>query len=334
MGGKDNVFNVNDFAAHGDDDDDGKADLGNDGLAVEEEEEPEDEAEDKGKAKKTPAKKVVKKVVAEEEEEEEPEEEEEEEPEEEEEEDAPPKKTAAEIKLEKKLSRTSRAREGLENQVKELRSQLETQQQAHSDASRQKFDKLIEELDGLYEKVEEFRAEGKAGDAAKAQKRIDEIRDGMNRSQAAMLATRSAMEQTEVRAYNTMVRELEALDPRLDPEHDDFDQEMLDNIGELVEGYEAKGIPLTDALRKACKMLLREDVFAKGRSLKRDKPVEKVQPRKTDIEKNLKTAKKMPPDNPNARREKADAEIDMATISEKDFDALPESTLRRHLGHE
>lgn len=157
----------------------------------------------------------------------------------------------------------------------------------------------------------------------------------MNRSQAAMLAARETMQQVELRAYNTMVRELEALDPRFDPDHDDFDEELLDDVSELVESYEAKGMLATDALRKACKIMLREDVFSKRPSLKRaPKPAQKAAARKTDVERNLRTAKRQPPEEPGARSERAAELPDMATISEADFDALPESTLRRILDGE
>lgn len=330
-------FDVDDFTSHADADDaleDGKEDLGSE-LTADEDGEEGDKAK-KAPAKKAPAKKSAEKPADEESEEEDGDEEEDEEGEEEDEEEEPEKDTERE-KLAKKLARVGRARSKLETQVNELRNQLDAQNRERSDTAKQKLDQLTKELDDLYEKVEEFRAEGKTGEAAKAQRRIDELRDNMTRSQAAALALTEAIRQTEVRAYNNMVQELEVLEPRLDPDHDDFDQDLLDSVGELTEGYEAKGMPLTDALRKACKLLLREDVFAKARSLARkvpdrEKEVEKPKKRMADVQKNLNAAKKQPPDNPNRRGERETQDIDMATISEKDFDALPEATLRRLLG--
>lgn len=320
-----------DFVDHDEADDiidgDGE-DLGND--LVEDEEEEESAKKPAKKAAKKPEKKVEK-------DEEEEEEEEDEEEEEEEDEEEAPEEDPERAKLAKKLARVGRAREQMEKQLNQLRSQLAEQNRDKSEAAKQKVEKLAAELEDLYDKVEEYRAEGKTSEAAKAQRRIDEIRDGMTRNQAAAIALNEAISQTETRAYNQMVRELETLDPRFDPDHDDFDQDLLDSIGELVEGYEGKGMALTDALRKACKLVLREDPFLKGRPLSREEkkrePDKKVE-RKTDVKKNVAAAKKQPPDTPNARREKPDADVDMATISEKDFDALPEATLRRILGSE
>ena len=102
-----------------------------------------------------------------------------------------------------------------------------------------------------------------------------------------------------------------------------------------------KGFSATDALRKACKTVLREDVFAPKRALSREDKskdkgkqpdAKKAETRKTDVAKNIDAAKKTPPDAPDVRKEKATELPDMETISEADFDALPESTLRRLLG--
>lgn len=328
-----NEFNVKDFPSHDDVEDQIESegeDLGN---------ELSDDEDSDDKPEKKPAKKPAKKAAAPKEEEDEEgegedgEEEEEEEGEEEEEEE---KGDPTLKRLEKKLARTSRARENLEAQVRELQSKLQQQEQSQSDASKARYDKLVTELEGLYESVEELRAEGKTAEAAKAQRRIDEIRDSMTRSQAAALATRDAMAQAEVRAFNTMVQELETIDERFDPESDEFDEELQDSLNELIEGYEAKGMLLTDALRKATKLLLREDVFARAKSLKREKPKvpeRKAEPRKTDVPRNMKMAKKTPPEAPDATRERSYNDIDVEKMSDEDFAKLPKAVQDRLLGN-
>ena len=198
------------------------------------------------------------------------------------------------------------------------------------------------ELDDLYDKVEELRAEGKTAEAAKAQRKIDTIRDNMTRAQAGAYAAQQAVKQTETNAYNAMVRELEYIEPRLDPESDEFDEELLTDISELVSGYESKGDILTDALRKACRLVLREDPFRKSRSLARAAKnaaaekggaPKKAAKRATDVDKNLSAAKKQPPEEPGNRAEKPTEDPDMNRISEADFDALPKATLDRLLGN-
>lgn len=336
MSKKDTAANVdiNDPAALADHEGDPTdEDLGNDGTVDEEEEEADEPAARK------PAKKAAKKAVAKPAEGEEEESDEEEEPDEVDEEEEEEEETVEDperAKLAKKLSRVNRARTALETQVDQLRRQLEQHTADKSEASKVRMEKLQEELDTLYDQVEEHRAKGEAKEAAKAQRRIDDIRDNMTRSQAAYTATREALRQTETRAYNTMVKELEALDPRFDQDHDDYDEDLLNDVDELVNAYEAKGVPLTEALRKAVKVTLREDIFAKGRSLAREaKKVDGKVPagkKKTDVDKNLKTAKRQPAEEPGARRERSSDLPDMESISDEDFDKLPEATKRRLLG--
>ena len=245
-------------------------------------------------------------------------------------------------KLAQKLARAGRARERLENELREARAKLQAHESKMSDKARETAEKLNEKLDDLYEKVEDHRARGEVKEAARVQREIDKINSEATRQQAAHLALTESIRQTETRAFNTMVAQLEAYDPRFDKDHEDFDEEITRDVGELTEAYEAKGLTATEALRKACKTVLREDVFAPKRGIAREeKPKDKGAPaakkpeaRSTDVKRNIDTAKKTPPDAPDVRKEKASELPDMETISEADFDALPESTLRRLLGNE
>ena len=294
--------------------------------------------DDAKKPVKKATKKVTKKVDKEEGgeedggEEEDGEEEEEEGGEEEEEEEQEDPRLK---QLSKKLTRTGRARERLQIEVDALRKQLDEKTNAVSDAGKKRLEQLNEELDGLYTKAEEHRAKGETAEAAKAQRRIDQIRDGMTRAQSAAYATKEALDATDLRAYNMMVQELEALDPRLDEEHEDYDEDLVEEIGELTDAYQAKGLTLSEALRKAAKMALKEDHFSKAKSLKRDpkKPDAKLPPKKTDIVKNLKDAKKQPPEDPGALRDKSSQLPDVANMTDEEFAKLPQATQDRLLGN-
>ena len=313
-------------ADHEDDTDITAEDLGNDGAR-----DPELEEEEGEQIEKAPAKKAAGKKEESEEEEEESEEEEEE-SEEEEEDKAAGDKNA---QLAKKLARTARARAKLEDEVRELRGRLSQQDQTRSEAAKEQLEKLETRLDTLYEEVEEHRSRGETKLAAQKQREIDKINSGMTRQQAAAIAAKQALEAGELRVYNTMVSELESTDPRFDKDHDDFDEDLVNDVQDLVEGFEAKGVALSEALRRACKIVLREDVFSKNYRANRPdlKKADTPKARKTDIKKNLEAARRTPPDEPGSNREKAAELPDMERISEKDFDALPESVLNRLLGN-
>jgi hypothetical protein len=306
-------------------------DDGSGGLETEEEEAEDDPEKVEKPDKKAPAKKAATKKTATDPDAEKEEEEDDEEEEEDEDEDRERSEVA---KLQRKLARTATARQRLEDQVRNLQQQARELEERQSDAGKQRLEKITQELDDLYQKVEDLRAEGKTGEAAKAQRRIDDIREGMSRAQTAAYATQQALAQTELRAYNALVKELGTIDPRFDPEGDEFDDSLNEEIGELVEAYEAKGMDMTTALRKAVKAVLREDPFGKAadqrRSLTREAS-KKAEPKKTDIKKNLATEKRQPPDEPGQSREKAQT-LDIEGMSEAEFDALPESKKREIRG--
>ncbi|MDI2601464.1 hypothetical protein, partial [Listeria monocytogenes] len=81
---------------------------------------------------------------------------------------------------------------------------------------------LETKLDKLYEDVEEARAKGETKEAARLQRELDKMKDGMTRAQAQAIATREAVRAADTRAFNSLVKELESLDPRFDPESDDY----------------------------------------------------------------------------------------------------------------
>lgn len=305
-------------ASHDDDAEITDKELGNDGAVDDEEVEETEEREEK----ETPAKEEE----SEEEEEEESEEEEEAEEEEEEEE------TDGEVaKLAKKLARAGKARERLEQKYREAQEKLQQYQQNQSAKSRAKTEEMLKELDELYDEVEEHRAAGRVKEASKAQRRIDELRSDMSRAQTVAAALYEAEKASETRLYNSMVAELETADPRFDKDSDEHDPELVEEVMELIEAFEARGHGASAALRKAVKAATREDPWSRATKKSIERKAEK---RKTNVKKNIAAAKKQPPDEPGATKEKASSLPDMETISEEDFDKLPESVLQRILNEE
>ena len=308
-------------------------DENNDGSQVtdtDEDDEEEDEGKDKGE-KKPPAKKqAAKKAPAKKEEEEDEEDDEEEDDEEDEEEDdeeddeeedkGKNKGAKSNPRLERMRTQRDRAREEL-NAAQRRLAELENKQ---TDAAKEKLDKITKRRDELYDLVEDARAKGETKAAAKYQRELDEINANMTRSQAQYAAVRDAAAAAAVREYNATVRELESLDPRFDTTSRKYDEDLVNEVDELTQAFEARGMSPADALRKATKVVLREDPFAPGKrraSLDREE-------RKTDKKTNAAAAKRQPVEEPGATREKANKQIDFSQMSEKDFDALPESKLR------
>lgn len=124
---------------------------------------------------------------------------------------------------------------------------------------------------------------------------------------------------------------LEATYTELNTQSDDFDQVKVDELESLRHAFVASGdYSPSQALLKAANY-----VFPNMPEMPADAPAPKAS-KKDAIKKAVKARKKQPPDI-NGVGEDADAagikdEIDAMALTEKDFDALPEATLRRLRG--
>ncbi len=152
---------------------------------------------------------------------------------------------------------------------------------------------------------------------------------------------RRALETQQTLAYNALVAELEAIDPRFDEESEEYDESLVERVDDLTQGFEARGMPPADALRKALRYILGKDPFKESRRLARDlrrraeeeeeARKKRLPPRKTDVKRNLDAKRKQPPDEPDARKEQP-SRIDPRRLSDEDFDKLPKSKLRELRG--
>jgi hypothetical protein len=211
-----------------------------------------------------------------------------------------------------------------ETRAAELEAQLLAQQQQNNQS--EAFKKFTNKVNELYEDVEKARAEGDATKAAKLQRELDELRDNANRSRAEWFATQTALKAQQEAAYNAVVDQVELLAPELNPNSDEFDEDMLAEIDSLTKAFEAQGQDSVRALKRALKATLGKDIFAKQADL-RDK---KVEPKKTDIAKNVAAIKKEPPDVKVAPEK--EQKLDASKLTDEEYAKLPASTRARLRG--
>lgn len=194
---------------------------------------------------------------------------------------------------------------------------------------------LNEELDTLYTQVEEARAEGKSTEAAKLQRQIDQKNGEILKIESAKIAARTSSQAQLDAQYDAMVDVLEATYGVLNRESEDFDPATVRDLEELSSAFEARGMTGPAALRKAAKMIFREDPFVPG-GLKKapeakepekpepKKPEKKPEPKKPDVKARLETDKKQPPDVADRGVNRGDdVRINAGEISDEDFEKLP-----------
>lgn len=219
-----------------------------------------------------------------------------------------------------------RARE-LENELAKLRGG-----ESEADAA-SPTDKLNSELDALYEKVEDARADGDTKAAAALQRQIDGKNREIARIEAAELAAKTTQASTVSARFDALLDVAETLVPELSVGADTYDEEAVREIQFQVEAYSRMGMPADKALVKAVKVLHGVDLGAK-RASKTEDAVEttKAPKKKVDVAKALDTQRRQPPDASARGVNRDSSRIRYSELSEEDFDKLPESVKSRERG--
>jgi len=126
--------------------------------------------------------------------------------------------------------------------------------------------------------------------------------------------------------------------PVFDSNSEVFDQDMTNEVVELRDAFIMKGYEAVDALSKAVKYVVKDHDLDKsaeeapslaGKAQKTDELAKK----RSQVSKKLRAAEAQPPELPgessSMRGEKG---IDVSNMTEEEFDALPEATLKRLRG--
>jgi len=221
--------------------------------------------------------------------------------------------------------------------VKGQRDQLQAQLEAAQDKLKQltdtatnskKAEDFEKQLNDLYIELETARAAGNVQESAKLARKLDAMKDDASKRQSAIIAQVETRRQLEARMYDNAVTQLELLVPAINPEHDDFDDELVADLDAATRGFEAQGMAPADALKRAAKRLFGKNVFDDPK-IRREKQPE---PKKTDIKKNAEAVKKTPPSAVKEERTEKTQEIKVSTLSRDEFAKLPEAAQRRLLG--
>jgi len=186
------------------------------------------------------------------------------------------------------------------------------------------FDKQLMDIDA---KQARANADGEFELAAKlAQEARILERQSIQQEMEARNAQTSSATVEQIRLDNA-VDALNAAHPELDPDSDTFDQSIVDEVLMLQRSFVSNGANPTKALYDAVR-------YARVG----DEPSAPVVPkRRTDVNRNIDTAKKQPPELAKAGDDsnssgKQESTPDVNQLTEEEFDALPEATLRRMRG--
>ena len=119
---------------------------------------------------------------------------------------------------------------------------------------------------------------------------------------------------------------------------DDFNEDMTNEVVELRDAFMMKGYEAVDALSKAVKYVVKDHDLDQvqesapslaGKAQKSDELAKK----RAQVSKKLKAADAQPPQLPGeSSSNHGEKALDLSTMTEEEFDALPEATLKRLRG--
>ena len=219
----------------------------------------------------------------------------------------------------------------LEKQLDELRAQKQEPGEAPEaydfDAKEVEYQNLV--LDGEAQKAAALRKEIRTAERAQLEYEFSsKIGESVSQSQQATALQQAASE-------------LEDNFPVFDRNSDQYNEGYTQEVIDLRDAFMMKGENPVAALTKAAKFVLREydlvdmteAAAAPSLSGGTAPRVDEVAKKRAEVSRKLKAAESQPPEMPGesstARGEKA---LDIASMTEDEFNALPEATLRRLRG--
>lgn len=182
------------------------------------------------------------------------------------------------------------------------------------------------------------------GEPDKAAKLRSEIRNAEREAMSHEL--RREVEQTvsrnnEETALQQAANLLETEYPVFDQNSADYNEDYTQEVIELRDAFMIQGLGAVDALSKASNFVIKahdiasesDDSSALAAKQAPKKSVDEVAKKRAEVAKKLDAAKKQPPELPgessSSHGEKA---LDISSLSEEEFNALPEATLKRLRG--
>ena len=154
---------------------------------------------------------------------------------------------------------------------------------------------------------------------------------------------RAEMNQTvsqdrQMNALQQAANAMEEAYPVFSRDSEDYSEDMTNEVVELRDAFILKGYEAVDALSKAVRYVVKDngldEVDQDAPSLAGTaKKTDELAKKRTQISKKLKAAESQPPELPGeSSSTHGEKTLDLSSMTEEEFDALPEATLKRLRG--
>jgi hypothetical protein len=218
----------------------------------------------------------------------------------------------------------------LQKQLEEMQSQQNVEA-----AAPEPYD-----YDAKETQYQEFVLEGETAKAAALRKEIRAAEKAEMQYEFEKKMGLTVQESHQANALQQAAAELEANFPMFNQNHEAFDTEATQEVVDLRDAFITQGFTPVDALAKASSFVIKDrgvvdQAPESALSAPKAKPaVDEVAKKRANNAKKLKAAEAQPPELPgessSAHGEKP--ESDFSNMTEEEFNALPEATLKRMRG--
>ena len=179
------------------------------------------------------------------------------------------------------------------------------------------------------------------GEASKAAA----LRQEMRKAEREQLAYEMRQEMAEKVSQNQQAtalqqaaNDLEANFPIFNQNAAEYDAEITQEVIELRDAFMIQGFGAVDALSKAANFAIKSHGLEAAATLNapsapKAKSVDEVAKKRAEVSKKLKAAESQPPELPGeSSANRGEKPIDVSSMTEDEFNALPEATLKRLRG--
>lgn len=179
-------------------------------------------------------------------------------------------------------------------------------------------------LDGESQKAAALRAEIRAAERAQLEYEMTQK------------MTKTVSENQQLTALQQAASELEESFPVFDQNSETYNAEYTQEVIDLRDAFILKGENAVAALSKAAKFVVREyslDTAAPSLTAPPRNTVDEVAKKRAEVSRKLKAADSQPPELPGeSSANRGEKIMDVNNMTEEEFNALPEATLRRLRG--
>lgn len=227
----------------------------------------------------------------------------------------------------------ARDREAVEKDRADKAEAILKAQQGDVDAA-----KVEARIDILEEELEQAIADGNVDKKAAARKEIRMLNQQLADGRAAVHAARATAVAIEQVRYDALVGTMETEHPELNPDNEaTYDEDLVAEITEYKEAFEAKGLSSSESLKKALKAVYKavKEVEADGDGV--DAAKKASERKEAAIAKALLDKKKQPADAKKAGLDsdkggKSATAADVGKMKDKEFDKLSNEELAKLRG--